>query len=585
MSAMTATYSPDDNKLRLHAETRLDAETYARVSAAGFKWAPKQGIFVAPMWTPEREDVLLDLCGEVGDDDMSLVERAEERADRFSDYSDSRAEDARAARQSVAAIMDGIPFGQPILVGHHSEGRARRDAKRIETGMRRTVRMWETADYWKARAQGALRHARYKEMPAVRHRRIKRLEAELRGVQKTKTVAETLIRLWSQELTEQAALQITNRYDHTSHAFPLADYPRPQGASTYEGSISLWSALRDRIATIDQIREIALAAHRNSVERAARWISHYENRLAYERAMLDETGGTVADRKPPEKGGGCRCWASPRNGWSYVEKVNKVSVTIRDTAGYGGRTFTRTIPFDALTATMSAAEVEEARAAGTLINSSDGSAFFLSDAPPPAAKVAEPAEAAAEAADIDAMRKSLAEGVQAIQVPQLVPTPPALADFVVSLARIERGHRLLEPNGGSGALLDAVERADIVADITTVEIHQQLAEGLRHRFPDARVHHADFLDGNFGLFDRIIMNPPFSGLADIEHVRHAFGMLAEGGRLVAIMGEGAFFRQDHKAQDFRQWLDSIGGTSELLAPGSFADSGTNVSARIVLIDA
>jgi hypothetical protein len=50
----TATYSPEDNKLRLSATSRLDAETYARVKAAGSSWAPKQEIFVAPMWTPAR---------------------------------------------------------------------------------------------------------------------------------------------------------------------------------------------------------------------------------------------------------------------------------------------------------------------------------------------------------------------------------------------------------------------------------------------------------------------------------------------------------------------------------------------------
>ena len=60
-----------------------DAEVYDRVKAAGFKWAPKQELFVAPMWTPEREDLPIELCGEIGDEDTSLVDRAEERADRF----------------------------------------------------------------------------------------------------------------------------------------------------------------------------------------------------------------------------------------------------------------------------------------------------------------------------------------------------------------------------------------------------------------------------------------------------------------------------------------------------------------------
>ena len=61
-ASYTATYSPEDNKLRLYASSRLDSETYARVKSAGFKWAPRRGLFVAPMWTSGREDLLLELC-------------------------------------------------------------------------------------------------------------------------------------------------------------------------------------------------------------------------------------------------------------------------------------------------------------------------------------------------------------------------------------------------------------------------------------------------------------------------------------------------------------------------------------------
>lgn len=70
-----ATYSPDDNKLRLYTRHRLDEETYARVSAAGFKWAPKQDLFVAPAWTPGREDLLMSLAGDIEDEDSTLFER------------------------------------------------------------------------------------------------------------------------------------------------------------------------------------------------------------------------------------------------------------------------------------------------------------------------------------------------------------------------------------------------------------------------------------------------------------------------------------------------------------------------------
>ena len=77
----SATYSPEDNKLRMSFAARLPKELYERVRAVGFIWAPKQEIFVAPMWTPARENLAIELCGEIGDEDKSLVERAEERAE------------------------------------------------------------------------------------------------------------------------------------------------------------------------------------------------------------------------------------------------------------------------------------------------------------------------------------------------------------------------------------------------------------------------------------------------------------------------------------------------------------------------
>lgn len=145
MQNLSATYSPEDNKLRLYSTSRLDDGLYKRVHEAGFRFAPKQDLFVAPAWSPSREDLLLELCGEVGDEDTTLVDRAEDRADRFEDYSEKRASEAHTAREAVAAIADHIPLGQPILVGHHSERHARRDAERIENGMRRAVNLWETS--------------------------------------------------------------------------------------------------------------------------------------------------------------------------------------------------------------------------------------------------------------------------------------------------------------------------------------------------------------------------------------------------------------------------------------------------------
>ena len=190
------TYDASDNKLRLRSASRLPADLYARVKAAGFIWAPKQELFVAPMWTPEREDLLLELCGEITDEETSLEDRATQRAERFAEYQANRKEDAEQARQAVSNTADNIPLGQPILVGHHSEKHARKDAARIRNNMAKAVKMWETSEYWKRRAAGSINNAKYKEDPAVRARRIKGLEADLRKQEKIVKESITSRNLW-----------------------------------------------------------------------------------------------------------------------------------------------------------------------------------------------------------------------------------------------------------------------------------------------------------------------------------------------------------------------------------------------------
>ncbi len=118
--------------------------------------------------------MLLSLAGEIEDEDSTLAERQEARAERFTGYSGKRASESAQALDEVERLAAMIPPGQPILVGHHSERRARRDAQRIENGMKRAVMLFERAEYWEERARSALLHAKYKERPDVRWRRIKK---------------------------------------------------------------------------------------------------------------------------------------------------------------------------------------------------------------------------------------------------------------------------------------------------------------------------------------------------------------------------------------------------------------------------
>lgn len=73
---MNATYSHEDNKLRLYSVERLDALNYGRACKLRFRYATRQELFVAPAWTPEREDFLIELCGEVRNEESRLKSRS-----------------------------------------------------------------------------------------------------------------------------------------------------------------------------------------------------------------------------------------------------------------------------------------------------------------------------------------------------------------------------------------------------------------------------------------------------------------------------------------------------------------------------
>lgn len=324
-----ATYSPDDNKLRLYSTTRLPREDYDRIRAAGFKWAPKQELFVAPAWTPEREDVLLTLVDEIGDEDTSLVERAEERAERFEEYSDKRGQEANRAKAAVDAIADAIPLGQPILVGHHSERHARKHAEQIQNGMRKAVNLWKTSSYWADRAEGAIRHAKYLERPDVRARRIKKLESELRGVEKSKAEAQNWLKRWDRPgLTLEEARHLGN-YCHLTvaradgHDWSAYDVLRPDD-ERYKACPAM---------TVEQVQEAARRAYPRSIAHSDRWIEHLKMRLEYERALLQEQGGTAADKWDLQPGG----QVLVRGEWATILRVTRKAgraLSVRTNARY-----------------------------------------------------------------------------------------------------------------------------------------------------------------------------------------------------------------------------------------------------------
>lgn len=166
------------------------------------------------------------------------------------------------------------------------------------------------------------------------------------------------------------------------------------------------------------------------------------------------------------------------------------------------------------------------------------------------------------------------------KIPGYFPTPKQYSQEVVERADIKPGMDVLEPSAGKGNIADEVPK-DV--NLSVIEVNPSLREILTKK--GYNLVGQDFLE-HTGKYDRILMNPPFENGQDIDHVKHAYELLKPSGRVVAIMSEGTFFRNDKKATEFREWLESVGGISEKLPEGAFKSSErpTGVNTRMVVID-
>lgn len=81
-------------------------------------------------------------------------ERREARAENLREWAGKREVKSRQSFGAAERIMDSIPLGQPILVGHHSEKRHRKAIDRIDSNMRAGVENMQKAKDMASRADG-----------------------------------------------------------------------------------------------------------------------------------------------------------------------------------------------------------------------------------------------------------------------------------------------------------------------------------------------------------------------------------------------------------------------------------------------
>lgn len=149
----------------------------ALLKSAGWRWSGRRGAwhnnrrFVRP---PEG----------IPYEDEGEVEYAAERAEMLEERADRRAGASAAAYAKAERVASGIPMGQPILVGHHSEKRHRRDLARISRGYAKAGELDSEARRLAASASSSQRHQAHLESPGTIQRRLDRLRADLRSLER-----------------------------------------------------------------------------------------------------------------------------------------------------------------------------------------------------------------------------------------------------------------------------------------------------------------------------------------------------------------------------------------------------------------
>lgn len=81
------------------------------------------------------------------------------KVDRYRQYAENAQRRSSQLYEASHEAVASIPFGQPILVGHHSEGRHRRALAQQDNRMRKSIEEDERAKYWQRRAN----HVEYRE--------------------------------------------------------------------------------------------------------------------------------------------------------------------------------------------------------------------------------------------------------------------------------------------------------------------------------------------------------------------------------------------------------------------------------------
>jgi len=264
-------YNTATGWMRVTFDAKPDRATLDGLKARGFRYQPRSRAWSAK-WTPEREDHAKTLVKDW--EEVDIKPDWARKAEHAAELSAKHLKEADRRHDAADRISSVIPLGQPILVGHHSEKRHRRDLERIRKNLGKAVEEREVAEKYAERAKRYGRKATG-ESPGLIYRRIEKLEVEERK--------------------------------HKRNIQEIKKDPE---------NYFLWIKKHDSETKKRKIKA--------ATEREQRWLKHTQSRLEIEREKYKASGGIATDKMKVKPGDKVRT----RWGVGTVKKVSKKTVRV-----------------------------------------------------------------------------------------------------------------------------------------------------------------------------------------------------------------------------------------------------------------
>lgn len=117
--------------------------------------------------------------------EASRQDRAVDRVEALTEKEERKTSAAKSAGSRVETLRQTLPpFGQPILLDHHSGPGMLRKAEKFHNAKRREIDAQAAADEASSRTQAASKTTEFRHTPSVVANRIKRLTAEAARIQR-----------------------------------------------------------------------------------------------------------------------------------------------------------------------------------------------------------------------------------------------------------------------------------------------------------------------------------------------------------------------------------------------------------------